>query len=185
MLMCRPQQTSERGPVTKGPSWGVEEAAIPVTSYHLQTKAGEGVSAQIPWGEGLCGTPWVVTFAWVGVGVRRSGVENAPGEGHGANAAAPCPSGSSPLGGGDGGASPEGACPRCNSVGGSGLGASSGVGCVWRTHGAYSLEAGPQHLLPRPPHKVVALPQGYVGQTQLPPSTPTQCLLPRCTRSHS
>ena len=159
MMTFRPQQTSQWDPVTKGPSWGGLEEAIRVTSSHPQTTAGEGASAQIPWGEGdLCDSPWEVIFALVGVGVRRGGVENASGEGHGANVAAPGPSEV-------GGASLVGRCLHCSAVGGSESDASLGVGCVGRTHGAYTPETG-LHLLLCLPHKVVHLLQGgHVSQT--------------------
>lgn len=177
-MTCSPKQTSEWDTVTKGPSWGGLEEAIRVTSSHPQTTVGEGASAQIPWGEGdLCDSPWEVIFAWVGGGVRRGGVENASGEGRGANAAAPGPSGVE-------GASPVGRCLHCSAVGGSESDASLGVGCVGRTPGAYTPEVE-LHLLPCLPHKGVHLLQGgHASQTQSL-SNPTQCLLRRCTLPRS
>ena len=177
-MTCRPQQTSQWGPVTKGPSWEGSEESIRVISSHPQTMVGEGASAQIPWGEGgLCDSPWEVISAWVGGGVRRGGVENASGEEHGANVADPGPSEV-------GGASRVGRCLHCSAVGGSESDASLGVGCVGRTHGAYTPEIG-LHLLLCLPHKVVHLLQGgHASQTQSQ-SNPTRCLLHRCTLPRS
>lgn len=63
LMMCRPQQTSERGLITKGPSWGEEEVASWVTSSLPQTRAAVVASAQTFWGEDLCGSRWEVISA--------------------------------------------------------------------------------------------------------------------------